>query len=802
MKNIFAARKDFVEGRKRNTFDLSFQNNLTMRFGRLYPVFCKEVLPGDSFRIKPSFGLRFMPLVFPIQTRMQANLHFFYVRNRTLWKDWMDFIGRTKDGLVPPYIAASIARDLFKTGALGDYFGVPTTLVGDYGSKLAFNPKDYLLDISSISAFNDPYVNYYLAGDSPATVDALGIALSTVKTRTLADNSDAKLLRGMISPEFDITKIIKESDGARHIRFRMRMTNTNNSNQGKLKFHFFMPYGENDYAMLGKMYTGSLTDGIGIVIPANAAVGDSVVATSAANSVFKAVITDITTAASSSYCEITCDLNIDGLTYLLRDGGDTPNQNTYSGLDAAAANMVDRYGSSNVRLCICMSSAVDVNTFSPITTAYWAGSWRGVLNVQMAYDVEGDRDISNYADVFNPYVNGDIKISALPFRAYEAIYNAYYRNQLNDPFKINGTPEYNKYITNDAGGADSTVYDFFNRNWELDFLTSATQTPQQGDITPLVGVSASGQFTFDNGDGTTTTVTPTLGSDGATLTGIAAYEGSAPADGSLPAGVRRLQQLIPYGISINDFRNVNALQRWLETNLRRGYKYRDQIKSHFDVDVEYKELDMPEFIGGMSEPVLVNQINQSVDQTEAGYGDFGKVLGSYAGQASILAQSEHDISHYCDEHGFIIGIMSISPVPNYSQLLPKQLIKDNVLDYYFPEFGHIGNQPVTYREVCPLQSYAAGDDVDDVFGYQRAWYDYIASVDEVHGDMRLSLRNFLINRVFNSRPELGAQFLQVDNDQINDVFSVTEQTDKIIGQIYFDVTAQREIPKFGIPRLE
>ena len=97
MKNIFAARKDFVEGRKRNTFDLSFQNNLTMRFGRLYPVFCKEVIPGDSFRIKPTFGLRFMPLVFPIQTRMQANLHFFYVRNRTLWKDWMDFIGRTKE---------------------------------------------------------------------------------------------------------------------------------------------------------------------------------------------------------------------------------------------------------------------------------------------------------------------------------------------------------------------------------------------------------------------------------------------------------------------------------------------------------------------------------------------------------------------------------------------------------------------------------------------------------------------------------------------------------------------------------
>ena len=84
MANPFTSLKDFVDKPKRNTFDLSFQNNLTMKFGRLYPVFCKEVIPGDSFRIKPTFGLRFMPLVFPVQTRMQANLHFFYVRNQDL----------------------------------------------------------------------------------------------------------------------------------------------------------------------------------------------------------------------------------------------------------------------------------------------------------------------------------------------------------------------------------------------------------------------------------------------------------------------------------------------------------------------------------------------------------------------------------------------------------------------------------------------------------------------------------------------------------------------------------------------
>ena len=71
-------------------------------------------------------------------------------------------------------------------------------------------------------------------------------------------------------------------------------------------------------------------------------------------------------------------------------------------------------------------------------------------------------------------------------------------------------------------------------------------------------------------------------------------------------------------------------------------------------------------------------------------------------------------------------------------------MRDNVLDYFFPEFGHIGYQPITYREVCPIQAKAAGKDLSTVFGYQRAWYEYISRVDEVHGQMRTTLRNFLV----------------------------------------------------------
>lgn len=423
-----------------------------------------------------------------------------------------------------------------------------------------------------------------------------------------------------------------------------------------------------------------------------------------------------------------------------------------------------------------------------------------IINIRVTTTTDVDyRDVSEMGSL-NPYTQGDLKLCDLSHRAYESIYNAFYRNQFNDPFIINGQKEYNKFIRSNEGGEDDNRYELYRRNWELDFLTSAKQSPVDGDITPLVGVSGSGEFTFQNPDESTYTVKPVIGEDGHTLTGIDSMEGT-PANNS---GLRRLVDLISVGISINDFRNVNSLQRWLETNLRRGYRYKDQLMSHFGVDAKFEELDMPEFIGGMSETVVVNQINQSVDMTgnPSGLGDFSKVLGSYAGQASILAESKHTITRYCDEHGFIIGILSVTPVPVYSQLLPKYFTKDNVLDYFFPSFGHIGNQPITYKEVCPLQAYAAGDPLTDVFGYQRAWYEYIGSVDEVHGDFRTSLNGFLINRIFNSKPELGKDFIEVNKDAMSDPFSVTDDTNKIMGELYFECYAKRPIPKFGIPRLE
>lgn len=789
-KNIFSQMKEYVKQPKRNTFDLSFQNNLTMEFGKLYPVFVKDVIPGDSFRITPSFGLRFMPTAFPVQTRMQANLHFFYVRNRNLWKDWPDFIGRTKQGLTMPYLANP--SQVAKTRAIGDYMGLPTTLVGNYG-------------VDPVFAWSDLIQVYDHTWSSGTSAPGNGVYVNNIVFEKRLTNEVVGHLRNIATNNFihEISSANQESDFS-----------VAGGHAGDYRFGVITP------AITEA--PSPLQTGIQLSTAALSNLNFTVCfwrkrPTSAGGRYeFCARITN----PHGSYNQTTglLTLNFDSAENIQawnQNGADYPSGVWSDVLEALRVYSEDADSEPylNYKVSVMMTDEQDTSPSGYFFNAPMsnrvaaiggtpditlATSFRTFKTWTFAVEPLPVREVSDEPDELNVYKGSSMRISALPFRAYESIYNAFYRNQQNDPFTINGVPEYNKFIPTNEGGADNSDYALRYRNWELDYLTSAVQSPQQG-IAPLVGVTASGEFTFQNEDGSTFTAQATVGEDGDSITGIQIQsdaDNTTP-DGAVQTGtLRAMREIITNGISISDFRNVNALQRWLEVNMRRGFRYKDQLMSHFGVNAEYKELDMPEFIGGMSEPILTNQVTQTSEGSEE------NPLGSYAGQASVMAESKHAITHYCDEHGYIIGILSISPVPNYSQLLPKHFIKHDTLDFFFPEFGHIGMQPLTYEEVCPIQSFAAGDSITDVFGYQRAWYDYIQSTDEVHGLMRTELRNFLVNRQFDSRPELGAEFLHVNPNDVNDIFTVTDVTDKIMGAIWFEVQAKRPIPKFGIPRLE
>lgn len=806
MAGVFARTNEVNNHPKRNTFPLSFQNNLSGKFGVLYPCLVQDVIPGFTFKAKPTFALEFMPTAFPVQTRMRARMHFFYVRNRNLWKDFADFYGKTKEGLVPPYLLfseGSSFNSMAKTGSLGDYLGLPTTFAGSYGDAgyryTAQEGVTYFDALSGISSVDDSFLlngvledaiipdlgsnELFLSDDlaflsygyatsdtlKPLSVNSLTFQYSKLyndPSFTIggsADLIDALTAHfGKAAVCLQVSGIINEGTvRAKRVRFYMYPLTPN---EDRTNFSW---------------------------IPISGTVLSNVLDSASAD------VSNISTGNFSVTYTFKSDLSslCSGIKY---DEG----SNTFRLLRLDCGYLCSRE---------LFSSPFDGFTYNgegagfllsskgaPVTSPLVDGvQWNPIIaptSILSTQGIFGVRDITFEECPWTKLGQKGVNISALPFRAYESIYNAFYRDQRNNPYMLDGVPEYNKWIPSADGGMDNHVYSLHYANWEQDFLTTAVQTPQQG-IAPLVGIvsnngTSSLAFT-DSESGESFTAQIDLNEDG-TVKEFKANTSDMPV-----SQYRTLIDFASSGISINDFRNVNALQRWLETNMRKGYRLKDIIKGHYDVNVRFDELDMPEFIGGVTQDVMPTMVTQTTEGGE------GSPLGSYAGQLSCVGTSKHSIRHYCDEPGWIIGILSVVPVPNYSQLLPKYFMRDNVLDYYFPEFGHIGYQPITYREVCPIQAKAAGKNLSTVFGYQRAWYEYISRVDEVHGQMRTSLRNFLINRVFDVAPELSESFLLVDPSQTNEIFTVTAENEDVwMGQIYFDYQAKEPIPLYGIPKLE
>lgn len=787
MANIFKQTNDVNNDVNRNTFDLSFQNNLTLKFGTLYPVFLKEGLPGSSFKIKPSFGLNFMPMVFPVQTRIRAYLHFFKVRKRSLWDGFMDYVSKNKASLKDsmPYLDLSnfeLFKNVAQTGSLGDYLGIPTTIVGDYGNYNTYAPLDssggYPLNL-----FDDAIIG------NKVPTNPKGVYFFLPDPSVVHYNGVADVEAYTIMFKYDVTdNVSADLNAFSDITLKGFKSIFGNSN-------FKLDYSGNNLAVVASYTTATegekfASDSTDLQILYNDLQSDKF------NVDIKSDLEyalDTILNAEKVYLNFIFKLDKTTFDFDIKDSVCTTSSpiGINNQFVKAPYDYTDEFIDE------------DRNQYSIITYKFTGSYTLPVVTMPPSSSVLALKDLSYgntpyYDSVNNP---DGIKLNALPFRAYESIYNAFYRNILNDPFILDGTPEYNKFLPTTKGGADVTPYTFHARYWEDDFLTTAIQNPQASDFPVVVGITnLNGQgvgLSVRDEEGNNYQLKATISEDGKSIT---KFDVTDLPQSEIITNPKAFIDLAQSGISITDFRCANALQRWLEMNARKGLRFKDIIKGRFDVDIRFDELNMPEFIGGDTADVSIGQINQSVGSRD---GNFDDVLGSYAGQASCMKRSDNAITTFCDEPCYIIGLLSVVPVANYSQLLPKLFTKRDILDEFSPEFAHIGYQPIPYAEVCPTQAFMDPDvKLSDPFGYQRAWYDYIASTDEVHGQFRTSLRNFLVNRVFGSRPILSHSFLTVNNDDINDIFSVTADTDKILGQVYFDCKVKHPIPKFGIPKLE
>lgn len=257
------------------------------------------------------------------------------------------------------------------------------------------------------------------------------------------------------------------------------------------------------------------------------------------------------------------------------------------------------------------------------------------------------------------------------------------------------------------------------------------------------------------------------------------------------------------GFTINEFRRLYRLQLWFERNARAGGRYIESILAHFGKRVPDYRLDRSEYIGG-----VVNDFNfGEVLQTSSNDDSTGQALGAYAGRGISLLNGK--VKKYrVDEHGYIMGILSIRPKRNaYYQGVPRQFSRKTALDFMWPLFTSLGEQEVKNKEI-----YLDDDeDVRDaVFGYNPRYSELYQSMDEIHGEMRNTLDFWHTARKFAEQPTLSRNLVQLMNagDELNRVFAFNDtalpydsKNDHFILEVRQDIRAKRCLPVYPVPSL-
>ena len=418
----------------------------------------------------------------------------------------------------------------------------------------------------------------------------------------------------------------------------------------------------------------------------------------------------------------------------------------------------------------------------------------------------------------------EVKINALPIRGYVKIWNEFFRDQNIDNAAVieTGNDEVKYEDDGDTQNTEQTLQYAINGarclpvNKFHDYFTSSLPYPQRGpEITlPMTG-NASVYW------GNATTGKPYTGQDLDDLgwtkgTGYEYYHivntqmnSSRSTSLNEPAkailGTRTSTTTQAVGMvadlssvqaaTINDLRNAFAVQQYYEALARGGSRYREQVRALFATIISDKTVQVPEYLGGGRYHVNMNQIVQTSaanDQTNTPLGETGAI--------SVTPINEASFTKSFEEHGFVLGVMCVRHNRTYQQGLERFWSRKDRLDYYFPQFANLGEQPVKKKEI-----YLSGTETDDeTFGYQEAWADYRMKPNRVSGKMRsnaegtLDFWHYADN--YDKAPTLSQDWLKEGKAEIARTLIVQDEP-QFFGAIRVSNKTTRPMPLYSVPGL-
>lgn len=398
-----------------------------------------------------------------------------------------------------------------------------------------------------------------------------------------------------------------------------------------------------------------------------------------------------------------------------------------------------------------------------------------------------------------PGVAGLTGISALYNRAYDLIWNEWFRDE-----------NLQNSITIATGDGPDPVsnYALRKRNKRKDYFTSCLPWPQKGSAVSIpLGTTApltistaaafAGPSALLSSSGASRGTLQTTGSTGslrATGSTVTAEDIKLGISGTL-SGTADLSSAT--SVTINALRQAALYQQILELDARGGTRYVESIYSRFGVVSPDFRLQRPELVGQGSSRINFYAVPQT-GATEVG----ATPQGNLAAFATNVINGDHGFRYSATEHGMLIGLAMVRADLTYQQGIPKMFSRSTRLDFYEPLLNGLGEQAVLNREINANGT--ASDDV--VFGYQERFAEYRFKNSEITGLFRstypTSLDIWHLSQEFASVPTLNTTFIEenVPMDRVQAV--VTEPS--FLFDSTFDYTHVRPMPirsNPGITRL-
>ncbi len=395
----------------------------------------------------------------------------------------------------------------------------------------------------------------------------------------------------------------------------------------------------------------------------------------------------------------------------------------------------------------------------------------------------------------------EYSVSALPFRAYNKIWNEWLRAP-----EIQ--PELKEFIgdnlTTDSTENKDTLatYNLLKKGKPLDYFTSCLPSPQAGDPVeiPLIGNApvfapcktvtkiVAGTDTY-SGNFKTGGLTTSNDSNVSLFIGRdVSWNPTSDINTNLYADMSDVT-----GITIEALRKATAIQVLLETDSRYGQRYPELIKGHWGVTTPDFLLGRTTFLGSCTSDIIVNPVvqNSSTDSTSPQGNLTGVGMGQQYNKLCEVSAMEHGI--------FMVLACATADV-TYQQGVQRKFNKLSRFDYMFPEFWNLGDQAVYNKEIF-LSADAKTN--EGIFGYQERYRELREGINKITGKLRSGVEGSLdvwhLAEKFANLPKLNSQFLE-NNTPINRVLAVENEPDLIM-DIWFDIKATRVLPVTAKPSM-